>query len=280
MPRPTAPRSGFDRKAAAAERRLRVCASPLRASGGRRGKLVAACTCWRRFSRACRLRAGPLSRATIGLRTTVSPNGDGVRDAAIIRFRLARPATVTIEAVRTDTIRVGRAAGETIWSRRWRLSAGPHALRWRPARSTPPRIPAPSFGAFRPEVDRLRLARPRRPATSPRRARAGRRRRLHGAQLRARESAELELGTDARGVSLQVYAYSTTVRGGDQDFKTSGTAMTPSVLVDWTDHRTRRRASVSCARDHGRAACFLRAAATDGRVGYAPFILHRAGSAR
>ena len=135
-------------------------------------------------------------------------------------------------------------------------------------------VPAPSFGAFRPEVDRLRLARPggRRlaPVVRVQGVDAGFTERSYAPG----EAAELELGTDARGVSLQVYAYSTTVRGGDQDFKTSGTAMTPSVLVDWTGHRDApSRVGVVRAGPWPSGLYFLRAAATDGRVGYAPFIL-------
>ena len=168
-----------------------------------------------------RARAGGASRGLVGcergafagddrLRTTVSPNGDGVRDAAIIRFRLARPATVTIEAVRTDTIRVGRAAGETIWSRRWRSSAGPHApaggrrarrrrahtcseFRRVPAGGRSPTARAASAAGDSPRSCACRASTPasRSAATRPRvgRARARHRR---------------------AGVSLQVYAYSTT----------------------------------------------------------------------
>jgi hypothetical protein len=209
------------------------------------------------------------------LRTTVSPNGDGVRDAAVVRFRLARSATVTLEAVRTDTIRVGRAAGETIWSRRWRLPVGVHALRWRPARSTAPRtyllrVSARSgrrsivYGSRGP--GRRRLA----PVVRVQGVDAGFTERSYAAG----EAAELELSTDARGVRLQVYAYSTTMRSGDQDFKTSGEAMTPSVLVDWTGHRN-APSSVRVVRagPWPSGLYFVRATATDGRVGYAPFIL-------
>ena len=72
---------------------------------------------------------------------------------------------------------------------------------------------------------------------------------------------------------LQVYAYSTTMRSGDQDFKTSGAAMTPSVLVDWTGHRNApSRVRVVRAGPWPSGLYFLRATATDGRVGYAPFI--------
>jgi hypothetical protein len=73
------------------------------------------------------------------LLTTVSPNGDGFRDAAIVRFRLTAPARVRLEAVRTETIRVGRPSSEVVWATTRQLGAGPQRLVWRPAPSTPPR---------------------------------------------------------------------------------------------------------------------------------------------
>ena len=45
---------------------------------------------------------------------TVSPNGDHLRDRALIRFRLDRPGTVHVEAVATDEVRrPGRSSGRT-----------------------------------------------------------------------------------------------------------------------------------------------------------------------
>jgi hypothetical protein len=97
------------------------------------------------------------------------------------------------------------------------------------------------------------------------------------------EAAELEVATDARSLRLQVFAYSTTFRGGDQDFKTSGTAMTPAVSVDWRAHRDRPSPlRVVRAGQWPSGLYFLRAIAPDGRTGYAPFILRprRFGTSR
>jgi len=38
------------------------------------------------------------------LLTTVSPNGDGFRDAAHVFFRLTAPARISLEVVQTDTV--------------------------------------------------------------------------------------------------------------------------------------------------------------------------------
>ena len=45
------------------------------------------------------------------LLTTVSPNGDGFRDAAVVRFRLSSAATVRLAAVATQMVR-GAGVGD------------------------------------------------------------------------------------------------------------------------------------------------------------------------
>ena len=64
---------------------------------------------------------------------TVSPNGDGLRDRAIVRFNLDRAATVQLQAVATTSQRV---QPKIVWRLRRTLAAGPHELTWRPGRGT------------------------------------------------------------------------------------------------------------------------------------------------
>src|SRR6266496_1600089 len=54
---------------------------------------------------------------------TVSPNGDGLRDHAIVHFRLKRPATVRLQVVATDEV---RRPAHLVWQTRRRFDAGPH----------------------------------------------------------------------------------------------------------------------------------------------------------
>src|SRR5919199_3900360 len=60
------------------------------------------------------------------LLTTISPNGDGFRDRALIRFRLRRAATVTVVVGWT------KARLYPIWRRRHRFGPGLHTVEWAP----------------------------------------------------------------------------------------------------------------------------------------------------
>ncbi|MBA3364466.1 MAG: hypothetical protein H0U03_01585 [Actinobacteria bacterium] len=211
------------------------------------------------------------------LLATVSPNGDGFRDAAVVRFRLAERARVTIEAIRTDTIRVGRPADQVVWRTRHALGPGEHRLRWKPTASTPPRTyilrltvvgeaGTRVYGAYRPS-ERTRVDAP---VVRVQGIDAGFPLRSYAPG----ERATLSLATDAQALQLQVYAYSTTVRRGEQDFKTSGVAMTPPLRVDWRGHRSRPgRLRLVRAGNWPSGLYFLRAGAPGRRVGYAPFIV-------
>ncbi|HYZ76837.1 MAG TPA: hypothetical protein VE596_05635 [Gaiellaceae bacterium] len=69
----------------------------------------------------------------------MSPNGDGFRDAAIVRFVLDEPASVRLDVLRTDVVRSVRPAVGVVWSSSRSLPAVPGRLVSRPARFTPPR---------------------------------------------------------------------------------------------------------------------------------------------
>src|SRR4051812_42097723 len=76
------------------------------------------------------------------LLTTVSPNGDGFRDAAHVRFRLAVPAKVALAVVQTDTVTSDPEASSANVIARIPARAfarGWNELLWTPRRDTPPR---------------------------------------------------------------------------------------------------------------------------------------------
>jgi hypothetical protein len=204
-----------------------------------------------------------------GLLTTVSPNGDGFRDRAIVSFRLRRAATVQMDVLRTDTLHPGRAT-TTIWSTTRRLRAGRRTLVWHPARSTEPRTYVLRLTVGRRVYMNLPGKKRQAPvvrvqgieATFPRRSYA------------PGEQAELRISTDAPSLRLQVFYYSSQAVRPGRDFKTEGTAMTSPVRIDWRAHRNApARLRVVRAGNWPSGLYFLRLSASDGRVGYAPFVV-------
>jgi hypothetical protein len=205
------------------------------------------------------------------LLTTVSPNRDGFRDAAVVQFRLTRPATVRMEVVATNMVRAGMGGTTVVWRTSRRLGAGPGTLIWRPASPTQPRT----------YVVRLRVGRRVYGGRGPSRHQDAPVVRVQGidAGFTKRsyapgESAELRLATDARSLRLQVFSYQAPGRPSEQDVRTAGLAKTDAIRVDWRNHRDRPALlRVVRAGDWASGLYFVRATSTDGRVGYAPFIV-------
>ncbi|MDQ2969090.1 MAG: hypothetical protein M3R37_12320, partial [Actinomycetota bacterium] len=205
------------------------------------------------------------------LLTTVSPNRDGFRDAAVVHFRLLHPATVRLEVVATNMVRAGKGGTTIVWKTARDFAAGAGALTWRPAAGTQPRtyvmrlkVGGRVYGGYGPS------GRQNTPVVRVQGIDAGFTKRSYAPG----ESAELRLATDARLLRLQVFAYQSPGRPSEQDVKTSGLAMTGPIRVDWRAHRDRPALlRVVRAGDWPSGLYFLRAAAADGRVGYAPFIV-------
>ena len=224
-----------------------------------------------------RVRSGPVAFAgDRRLLATVSPNDDGLRDVAIVRFRLTTPARVRLEAVATHMVRAGRGGTTVVWRTERALPAGRARLAWRPAPTTQPRtyilrltvIGADGsrrvYGAYGPS------GRPNAPVVRIQGVDAAFTRRSYAPG----EPAELRLATDARSLKLQVFAYRSPGRPSEQDLRTSGLAMTGPIPVDWSGHRERPALlRVLRAGDWPSGLYFVRAIAADGRVGYAPFIV-------
>lgn len=207
--------------------------------------------------------------------TTVSPNGDGFRDRALIRFALSAAATVDVRVVATDEV---RRAVTTVWSTRRRLGAGPHTIVWRPARGTPDRTYLVRF-----VVTGANGARRVYGYEPPRRGKltSGVVVRVQGVQVGflARSypvggAATAAISTDARRVRLQLFSFANVLRPSVRDLRTGGTAVSPAVQLDWGQHGSSTHyVQISYAGIPQSGLYFLRATAADGRVGYAPLIL-------
>jgi hypothetical protein len=205
------------------------------------------------------------------LLTTVSPNNDGFRDAATVRFTLARSATVRLDVVATNLVRAGQTGTSRVWHLKRRFPAGPGAMTWRPGRLTQPRtyvmqlrVGNRVYGGRGPN------SRQNAPVVRVQGVDASFTRRSYAPG----QTAELKLATDARVLHLQVFAYQSPGRPSEQDVKTSGLAMTGPIRVDWSVHRNAPALlRVLRAGEWPSGLYFIRASTDDGRVGYAPFIV-------
>jgi hypothetical protein len=205
---------------------------------------------------------------------TVSPNGDGLRDQAIVRFHLDQAARVELQVVATVSQRV---RPKVVWRLRRSLSAGPHELVWKPARATPDRTyllrfvvtgksGARVYGFERPRAGRMTTG------VVVRILGVDAAFQQRGYAVGAQASASI--ATDARSVRVQFFGYPGAGSPGELDAKTGASAMSPVVRLDWRSHRNGPHVvDFSPSGSWPSGLYFLRASTSDGRVGYAPVVL-------
>jgi hypothetical protein len=199
--------------------------------------------------------------------TTVSPNGDGFRDVARVRFRLTATGRVSLEVLQTSTVKGDAEETSTAVVKRFRprgLQAGPHTLLWRPAKGSAPRT----------YLLRLHVAGgtvpPRAPVVRIQGIDAG----FFQPSFAPGQDASLRVATDAKTLRFQVFAYGGGRFPSVHDPRTTGEAMTAAARVDWTSHRD-APATIDVVRpgDWPSGLYFLRISSRDGRTGYAPFVV-------
>ncbi len=217
---------------------------------------------------------GPPFAGDGAVMTTISPRR-GVRGQALIRFSLTGRARVRIEAVRTDTIRIGKPLGEVVWATERTLAAGDHTIPWRPPRNLQPRTyllrAIVSAGGRRRTYG---VHRPGSRLTSPVVRVLGVDVALTHTSYAPGETTDLLIASDAASLEVQVFHYAGAERFVERDLRTNGVAVTPSARIDWRAHRDApSRLRFLRAGEWRSGLYFVRARADDGRVGYAPFIV-------
>ena len=135
--------------------------------------------------------------------TSISPNGDKLRESAKIRFTLDEPAQVHFEVTRT----LGSPA--TIYELWANLKPGRHTFTWFPHWSMGARTYLIRLSTLDKAGNRRHLRRGQRPGGQGSlrgRPRPRRRRRLHRRELIASSAARLAIETDATELTLQTFA--------------------------------------------------------------------------
>ena len=205
---------------------------------------------------------------------TVSPNGDGLRDRALVRFHLDRAASVELQVVATSSL---RRPPVVVWRVRRSLAAGPHALAWKPKRGTPDRTYLLRFVVRGTSGSRVYgFERPR-----PSRSTSGLVVRILGVDVAFQQRGYVEgaqasasIATDARSVRVQFFGYPDPGSPGEVDAKTGASAMTPAVTLDWRGHRGAPHVvDFGPSESWPSGLYFLRVRTSDRRVGYAPMVL-------
>jgi hypothetical protein len=209
------------------------------------------------------------------LLTTITPNGDGRRDTAVVRFTLSEAAAVTLEVART-----ARAPEDPVYVRtRW-FRAGANAIEWTPATGLGPRTfllhlrltdaagNSASYGADSPFVARF----PRAPVV-----------RLMGvdASFAQPSYAPLDVGvlrvaTDAPSLSVQIFRAGPEHVVTESDNVMNGVAAGPVHTIDWRRHGDAPAAIRLGFGPWPSGLYFAQLTAPDGRVGFAPFVLRPA----
>jgi N,N-dimethylformamidase beta subunit-like, C-terminal len=203
--------------------------------------------------------------------TTVSPDGDGIRDRAEVHFTLTEPAQVTLEVQRTT------ASIDTIYSRTWTFRAGPQTLVWTPGKGLAARTyilslttqdPASNvltYGAPGPNVKRY----PRAPvvrvlgvdATFTKQSY------LPGVQ------AALRIAADTTKLQAQVFLSGPEHEITYADYLLGGVAVTDPVSFNWEGRRDAPHTINFQIGDWPSGFYFVKLTEPDGSFGYAPFII-------
>ncbi len=206
-----------------------------------------------------------------GLLATISPNGDGYRDAASVRFRLAERATVHLEVARTVS------APFAIYELTTTLPAGRHELRWAPGADVGPRTylirltvrdvagNRRTYGAGDAKTGRI----PTGPVVRVLGVDAGFTRDSYGPGQRA----DVIVSSDANWLQAQFF------RAGPERVPTSadnvmnGVPAGETITLPWSAWRNKPRRVTFGIGPWESGLYFLRLTADDGRVGYAPFVV-------
>jgi len=211
------------------------------------------------------------------LLTTVSPNGDGFRDRAIVGFRLTKSATVELDVLQTVNVKRGKNTVQTISSVRHAFSRGRHRLVWTPARSLPSgtyvlELTVTDTQGRRRIYNDLPLAgrvRIRAPVVRIQKIGVS-----VGARYMPGQTAVASVATDARQLEVDVLSFRN--GRGAVDPRTGASPIAPPVALAWRGHRKapgRVRIHIG---DWPSGLYFIRITSKDRRVGYAPFVVRPA----
>jgi len=206
------------------------------------------------------------------LLTTVSPNGDGFRDAAHVNFVLRESATVTMDVTRTVT------APHVIYALTQKLGRGAHTLTWTPASNLNPRTYLIRLAAVDGAGNGIQYGAPN--------AWVGRYPRGVVVRLQGIDAgfaqpsyapgqvSSIHIATDERTMTYQVLQ-----AGPEKDVVYADNQMggvpigTPPQTLDWRSWTSRQHSITFRIPNVPSGLYYVQFTGADGRVGYAPFVV-------
>ena len=206
------------------------------------------------------------------LLATVSPNRDGLRDRAIISFTLDRAATVQAAAYLT-----GSGLQKKVWGTKARLQPGSHRLVWRPAIFLSPRNylvrltatsstgSARTYGWTRPYFTGY----PQGPVVRVQGVEAG----FTRAGYAPGATGSLRVSTDADTLAIQIFQAGPELEPTQGNDTMNGVPVTAPQTIDWTGNRSAPNTISIGIGDWPSGLYYARVTSSDGRVGFAPFVL-------
>jgi hypothetical protein len=204
------------------------------------------------------------------LLATISPNGDGLRDRAVVQFRLEGSATVALHVL------VCRKHPTTVWSTKAHFGPGPHHFVWEPPPSAlpqtyelsltviPPTGPAHVYGSLDHRLAWLQPA----PVVRVMGIDAGFSKRSYAPGALAR----LRVATDVPSFTIQFF------QAGPEDVPTSGNSMEGVPVsepreIDWSGHRNAPANLNLRLGDWPNGFYFAELTSPDGQDYYAPLVI-------
>ena len=209
------------------------------------------------------------------LLTTVSPNGDGFRDVANVRFNLREAATVTMEVTRTVK------APHSLITVIERFGRGRHVLTWAPSYNVNPRTYLLRLTAVDPAGNRIVYGAPNAFVGRYPRAPVVRIQGIDAGFTRPSyapgQLAIIHVATDEQRMAYQVFHAGPEKLITYADNQLAGLPIdTPPGSLDWSRWRNRPHPISIRVPDVPSGLYFVQFGGTDGRLGYAPFVVRPA----
>ncbi len=209
------------------------------------------------------------------LLTTVSPNGDGFRDVANVRFLLREPATVTMSVTRT--VKVPHTLSQTTEQ----LDAGWHLLAWTPSPRLNPRTYLLRLHAVDAVGNTITYGSPNAFIGRHPRGPVVRLQGIDAAFSRPSyapgQLAAIRVATDAPALTLRVFHAGPEAVVTYADNQLAGVEVDPGPIdLDWVAYRDRPHQVTFRIPDVPSGLYYVQFSAPDGRVGYAPFVVRPA----